>query len=148
MATMGRISQTNCGCQAHLHDKNALQLPMGINNTVIRNGEFVGNGVLRLDANLEGINQDFDINQRNGLYIFSDNIELKGVLSSANGNNGAVLITPEYLLPPMISPNRLEQKLKLFVPVLIIMAILAFREVQMVILSIRVSQPIPTVKVM
>jgi hypothetical protein len=38
-------------------------------------------------------NQEFNLDQGNGLFVVSDNIFIKNVVSSGNGNNGAVLST-------------------------------------------------------
>ena len=72
---------------------NELQYVEQINNVVIENGEFVGNGQAHFYKNLADPYQEFNIDEGNGLFVSSENIFLKNVLASANGNNGAVLIS-------------------------------------------------------
>jgi hypothetical protein len=75
------------------HLNNELQYVESINNVVIENSEFVGNGIQHYYKDLGGSNQEFNINEGNGLYVESENIFVKNVLASENGNNGAVLIS-------------------------------------------------------
>jgi hypothetical protein len=74
-------------------DNNYLQINKSINNVVIENSEFASNGLLTFTDGLVVTNQEFNLDQGNGLFVVSDNIFIKNVVSSGNGNNGAVLST-------------------------------------------------------
>jgi hypothetical protein len=72
---------------------NDLQYKERINNVVIKNSEFASNGLRHLSDGLGGNTQEFFLDEGNGLFVVSDNIFIKNVVASGNGNNGAVLRT-------------------------------------------------------
>jgi hypothetical protein len=74
-------------------ENNYLQINKSIDNVVVENSEFANNGLLTFTEGLVATNQEFNLDQGNGLFVVSDNIFIKDVVSSGNGNNGAVLRT-------------------------------------------------------
>ncbi len=74
-------------------DNKDLQYIERINNVVIKNSEFASNGLRHLSDGLGGNTQEFFLDEGNGLFVVSDNIFIKNVVASGNGNNGAVLRT-------------------------------------------------------
>jgi hypothetical protein len=72
---------------------NDLQYKERINNVVIKNSEFASNGLRHYKESLGGTNQEYFLDEGNGLFVVSDNIFIKNVVANGNGNNGAVLRT-------------------------------------------------------
>ncbi len=103
------INQPN---QFFTNNTNELQTQQLISNVVIKNSEFVGNGQYHQFENLSFPEQGFNLNEGNGLYIVSDNIFVKNVLSSENGNNGAVLLSNQNWVNGEIEPVDFGTKIK------------------------------------
>lgn len=87
-----------------------LQFPNILSNVVVKEGEFIGNGI---DLQLEGIqNEPGELfSDGNGLFVISDQIFVKGTIASNNSNNGMVLLS-SLELPQKSEEEQVPTKIK------------------------------------